>query len=142
MTIPKRYVDLVRIRACPSEVIGDYVALKSRGVRWRGEWIGYCPFHKERTPSFTVTNIKGFYHCFGCAVNGGIFEFITRHQGVTFQEAVLIVAKKYGVSLPTGKTKTTKKKIKDRKRRGKIIAKRKARKDIADRESLFGGDEE
>ncbi|TXI12248.1 MAG: hypothetical protein E6Q68_04150 [Polynucleobacter sp.] len=142
MTILKRHISLVRCRAWPSEVIGDYVPLKPRGVKRRGEWIGLCPFYKEQTPSFTVTNVKGFYHCFSCGSHGNIFEFLVQHQGVTFQEAVLIVAKKYGIKLPSGKTNTTKKNIKDRKRRAKKIAKRKARKEIADRESLFGGDEE
>lgn len=140
MTIPKRHVSLVRDRAYPSEVIGDYIALKPRGVKRRGEWIGHCPFLKEQTPSFTVTNMKGFYHCFGCGSHGNIFEFLMQHQGVTFEEAVLSVAKKYGIKLPSGKTNTTKKKIKDRKRRAKKIAKRKAREFASDIDSLLGED--
>ncbi len=127
MTIPKQHVELVKARANPSDVIGDYVSLTLRGPKRRGEWIGICPFHDERTASFSVTDMKLFYHCFGCGANGSLFDFLIRHQGITFQEAVLVVAKKYSIRLPSGETKTTNKKIKDRKRRAKRIARVRAK---------------
>lgn len=124
MTIPKRHVELVQIRTLPSEVIGQYVPLKPRGRKDRREWIGLCPFSQENTPSFTVTDRKGFYFCIGCGAWGTVLTFLQRYVGMSFQQAVLHLAETHKIKLPSGATKVTRKKIKDRKRRAKVLAKK------------------
>ena len=76
------------------EAISDYVQLKRQGTGPR--YIGLCPFHREKTPSFNVNSELGFYKCFGCDEGGDVFEFVQRIQGLTFLQAVEHVAKRYG----------------------------------------------
>jgi DNA primase len=78
------------------EVISDYVALKPAGRGFKG----ICPFHSEKTPSFTVTRSKQIFHCFGCGVGGTIFHFLMKYEHLSFPEAVAYLAKRVGVSLP------------------------------------------
>lgn len=75
-------------------VIGAHVALKRAGNS--DELLGLCPFHKEKTPSFTVTRSKGLYRCFGCGAGGDVFEFIQRIEGISFQDAIKRVAESAG----------------------------------------------
>jgi len=78
------------------EVIGDHTRLKKAGRSWKG----LCPFHNERTPSFTVDRDKGLYHCFGCGVGGDVIHFVRQIDRLDFPEAVEALAGRFGVSIP------------------------------------------
>jgi DNA primase len=86
----KQQADIVRI-------IGDYIKLKKAGAQ---NYSGLCPFHGEKTPSFSVHATRQFYHCFGCGVSGDVFSFVQKIENVTFPEAVRLVAQKLGIPLP------------------------------------------
>ena len=85
----------IRDRASIVEVISDYVTLKKTGRNH----MGLCPFHSEKTPSFTVNEEKGIFHCFGCQTGGSIFQFLMQYDHLTFPEAVERVAKRYGITI-------------------------------------------
>ena len=89
-------VEEVRARADIIEIIGSHVRLRRAGRNF----VGLCPFHNEKTPSFSVNAERGFFHCFGCGVGGSAFDFIMRVEGLTFGEALRSLAKKYGVTIP------------------------------------------
>ncbi len=89
-------IDNIRNSSDIVEYVGRYVQLKKRG----GNWTGLCPFHNEKTPSFSVSESKQFYHCFGCGASGDIFRFAMQHNGLSFREAVQDVAQHAGVVLP------------------------------------------
>src|SRR5579864_7306013 len=86
----------IRTRADIVEVIGAHVRLKRAGRNF----VGLCPFHNEKTPSFSVSLERGFFHCFGCGAGGTVFDFIIRIEGLTFPEALQSLAKRYGIALP------------------------------------------
>jgi DNA primase len=86
----------VRARADIVEVIGAHVRLKRVGRNF----VGLCPFHNEKTPSFSVNRERGFFHCFGCGAGGTVFNFLMRMDGLTFPEAVRSLAERYGIALP------------------------------------------
>ena len=77
------------------EIIGEVVSLSKAGRNY----IGLCPFHGEKTPSFNVVEDKQFYHCFGCGRSGDVFKFIEEYRGVTFMDAVQIVSEKAGIAI-------------------------------------------
>ena len=79
-----------------SEVVGKKVKLKQHGK----EFMGLCPFHNEKSPSFTVNDQKGFYHCFGCAAHGNAINFVMQTDGFEFREAVIKLAEDFGVDIP------------------------------------------
>ena len=81
------------------EVIGEVVALAKAGRNF----LGLCPFHGEKTPSFNVVEDKQFYHCFGCGKSGDVFKFIEEYRGVSFMEAVQIIAERSGIQLAVDK---------------------------------------
>ena len=85
----------IRHRASIVEVISDHVTLKKTGRNH----MGLCPFHAEKTPSFTVSEEKGIYHCFGCQSGGSVFHFLMNYDHLTFPEAVEQVAKRYGITV-------------------------------------------
>ncbi|MGH7818069.1 MAG: DNA primase [Candidatus Binatia bacterium] len=85
----------IRNRASIVEVISDYVTLKKAGRNH----MGLCPFHAEKSPSFTVSEEKGIYHCFGCHAGGSIFHFLMEYDHLTFPESVERVAKRYGIAI-------------------------------------------
>ncbi len=85
----------VRERASIVEVISDHLTLKKMGRNY----LGLCPFHAEKTPSFTVNEEKGIFHCFGCGVGGNVFHFLMQYEHLTFPEAVERVAKRYGIAV-------------------------------------------
>ncbi|MGH7853799.1 MAG: DNA primase [Candidatus Binatia bacterium] len=85
----------IRHRASIVEVISDHVTLKKAGRNH----MGLCPFHAEKTPSFTVSEEKGIYHCFGCQSGGSVFHFLMNYDHLTFPEAVERVAKRYGIAV-------------------------------------------
>ena len=86
----KQQADIVRI-------IGDYIKLKKAGAQ---NYSGLCPFHGEKTPSFSVHATRQFYHCFGCGVSGDVFSFVQKIENITFPESVRRVAQKLGIPLP------------------------------------------
>ena len=88
--IVKQQADIVRI-------VGDYIKLKKAGAQ---NYSGLCPFHGEKTPSFSVHATRQFYHCFGCGVSGDVFSFVQKVENITFPEAVRLVAQKLGIPLP------------------------------------------
>ena len=79
------------------EIVSESVALRRTGRNF----VGLCPFHAEKTPSFTVSPDKQIFYCFGCGAGGNIFSFVMKHQGLTFPEAARSLAKRYGIDLPT-----------------------------------------
>jgi len=95
-TIPQHLIDEVRLASDVAAVVSDYVTLKKSGRNF----FGLCPFHPEKSPSFSVNPDKQIFHCFGCGVGGNVFTFIQRQQGVSFPEAVRLLAKRAGIAIP------------------------------------------
>ena len=89
-------VEEIRERSNIVDVISSYVSLKKRG----GSYFGLCPFHSEKTPSFSVSPAKSMFYCFGCQKGGNVFSFIMEYENVTFPEAIEILADRAGVALP------------------------------------------
>jgi len=85
----------IRQRSSIVEMISDHLTLKKMGRNY----VGLCPFHAEKTPSFTVNEEKGIFHCFGCGVGGDLFHFLMHHDHLTFPEAVERVARRYGIAV-------------------------------------------
>ena len=96
MTFPPQFLDEIRARVPLEGVIGKRVRLVRRGR----ELLGLCPFHKEKTPSFTVNEDKGFFHCFGCGAHGDVIGFVMRDEGLAFPEVVERLAGDAGLTLP------------------------------------------
>jgi DNA primase len=90
------FLQTLRDRLSLSEVIRPHVKLTRKGR----EYSGLCPFHKEKSPSFTVSDEKGFYHCFGCGAHGDIFDFVMSKQNMPFMEAVELLANLLGLEIP------------------------------------------
>ena len=80
------------------KVIGEYVPLKRSGTG--GRYIGLCPFHQEKTPSFSVNQTRQFYKCFGCNAGGDVFNFVMELDGLTFPEALKVLAERTGIPMP------------------------------------------
>ncbi len=95
MTYPPEFVEELKARIGLAELIGRRVALKKRGR----EHVGLCPFHNEKSPSFTVSEDKGFYHCFGCGAHGSAIDFVMRTESLTFPEAIQRVARHAGIEV-------------------------------------------
>ncbi|MBV9269449.1 MAG: DNA primase, partial [Acidobacteriaceae bacterium] len=76
------------------DVIGQYVRLKRQGS---GRYVGLCPFHSEKTPSFSVNGTLQYYKCFGCEAGGDVFRFVMEHDRLTFPEAIKQLAERYGI---------------------------------------------
>lgn len=87
--------ELVRNRTDIVELVGTYVTLRKQGKRY----VGLCPFHSEKTPSFTVDRERGLFYCFGCGAGGDVFEFVMRLHGMSFPEALRELARRAGVPL-------------------------------------------
>lgn len=96
MALPPRFLDEIRDRIMLSDLIGGKVKLTKKGK----EYGGLCPFHNEKTPSFTVNDDKGFYHCFGCGAHGDIIKFVMDSEKMPFMEAVEYLANKAGIPMP------------------------------------------
>lgn len=94
--IPEETIQDVLHRVDIVDVIGDYVTLTQRGANAKG----LCPFHKEKTPSFTVNSAKGLFYCFGCQASGNVVRFLMMHENLSFPEAVRALADRYGVRIP------------------------------------------
>ena len=96
MKFPQSFIDEVRAAADIVTVVSDSVSLRKAGSKYKG----LCPFHGEKTPSFTVDKDKGFFHCFGCGVGGDVFKFVELQDKVNFGEAVRTLAGRFGIPLP------------------------------------------
>jgi DNA primase len=100
MRFAKEFPDDLRLQIPTSDVISKKVILKKRG----SEYSGLCPFHNEKTPSFTVNDQKGFFHCFGCGAHGDIIGFVMQQDGLDFKDAVIKLANDYNITIPFIKT--------------------------------------
>ena len=96
MQFPQDFPDKLRSSILVSEVVGKKVVLKKKGR----EFMGLCPFHNEKTPSFTVNDQKGFYHCFGCQAHGDIITFEMNQEGLDFKEAIYKLARDFSIEVP------------------------------------------
>ena len=96
MSFPQSFLDDLRARVDLADVVGSSVKLIKRGR----EYSGLCPFHSEKSPSFTVNDQKGFYHCFGCGAHGDVISFVMNTRGLTFVEAVEVLANQVGMDVP------------------------------------------
>ena len=93
--IPQDIIERVRDSADIVDVVSQYVELKQRGANY----FGLCPFHSEKTPSFSVAPAKQIYHCFGCNSGGNVFSFIMEYQKIPFPEAIKILADRYNIPI-------------------------------------------
>ena len=96
MALSPQFLDELKHRFTLSDVVGRTVKLVRRGR----ESTGLCPFHNEKTPSFTVNDQKGFYHCFGCGAHGSVIDFVMNTQGMTFPETIEVLAAEVGMEVP------------------------------------------
>src|SRR5580692_6970910 len=87
----KSSIDIVK-------VVGEYVRLRRVGAT--GRYVGLCPFHQEKTPSFNVNQTRQFYKCFGCGVSGDALAFVMEIDGLTFPEALKLLAERNGIPMP------------------------------------------
>src|SRR3712207_4317532 len=99
MRYPQTFIDDLRRQADIVRVVGDYVTLKKKGANW----MACCPFHQEKTPSFSVNPSKNIFYCFGCSKGGSVFNFVMELEGVSFPEAVKAVAEKRSEERRVGK---------------------------------------
>ena len=97
MAFPPRFLEELRGRVSITDIVGRRVRLTRKG---RGEATGLCPFHNEKTPSFTVSEDKGFFHCFGCGAHGDVIGFVMRSEGLEFPQAVERLAGEAGMQVP------------------------------------------
>jgi len=95
MRISENKIEEVRSAANIVDIISEYVQLRKRGKNY----IGLCPFHNEKTPSFTVSEDKQIYHCFGCHSGGNVFKFIMEYEKISFIESVQEMAHRYGINI-------------------------------------------
>ena len=94
--IPEDKVIEIKNAADIVDIVSEVVHLKKSGKNF----LGLCPFHSEKTPSFSVSPEKQIFYCFGCGVGGNIFSFLMKHDGLAFPEAARTLASRYGVDIP------------------------------------------
>lgn len=95
MRIPESKIEEIRNAANVVDIISEYVPLRKRGKNY----IGLCPFHSEKTPSFTVSDEKQIFHCFGCHTGGNVFKFIMDYKKISFVESIQELAEQVGINL-------------------------------------------
>ena len=95
MIVPKAVLEEIRLKSDVVAVVGSYIPLQRSGSAFKA----LCPFHKEKTPSFTVNPQRQIYHCFGCGAGGDVFRFIMDYEKLDFPSAVKLLADKAGVRL-------------------------------------------
>ncbi|HEY2499829.1 MAG TPA: DNA primase [Candidatus Angelobacter sp.] len=117
MTTLNDFKETVRQQADIVRVIGDYIQLKKAGAQ---NFVGLCPFHGEKTPSFSVHATRQFFHCFGCGKSGDVFKFVQEREQISFPEAIKLVAEKMGIPLPKMQY-SSESEAEDAGRRGKLI---------------------
>ena len=96
MAIPEQFIDELLARSDILDVVGHYVHLNKKGANY---W-GLCPFHNEKTPSFSVSQEKQIYKCFGCGKGGGAINFVMELDNLPFRDAVAVLAKRAGLEVP------------------------------------------
>ncbi|HJK85189.1 MAG TPA: DNA primase [Candidatus Megaira endosymbiont of Stentor roeselii] len=96
MIIPVEFYNYLREQIRTSDIVKQKVSLTKKG----NEYLGICPFHSEKTPSFTVNDAKRFYHCFGCGVHGDIIKFVAETTGLSYKEAAIKIAQENSIELP------------------------------------------
>ncbi len=96
MSIPQTFIDDLLSRTDIVEVVGRHVPLKKAGANF----VGLCPFHNEKSPSFSVSPVKQFFHCFGCGKSGNALGFLMEHSGLHFVESVQDLAQSVGMVMP------------------------------------------
>jgi DNA primase len=117
MTTLGDFKETVRQQADIVRVIGDYIQLKKAGAK---NFNGLCPFHNEKSPSFSVNIERQFFHCFGCGKSGDVFKFVQEREQISFPEAVRLIAEKVGVPLPKMQY-SSESEAEDAGRRGRLI---------------------
>jgi DNA primase len=95
-TIPEETINRIKNVANIVDIVSDSVVLKKSGRNF----LGLCPFHNEKTPSFTVSAEKQIFYCFGCHTGGNVFSFVMQYEGLSFPEAVRVIGSKYGIEVP------------------------------------------
>ena len=113
MYYPDDVVEQVRLANDIVSVIGEYVTLKKKGTRY----FGLCPFHNEKTPSFSVDPASQMYYCFGCSKGGTVFTFLMEYENMTYPEAIKALAERAGIVLPEQTYSQKEKEARDRKSR-------------------------
>lgn len=107
INIPEDKLAEIRNAADIADIISERVVLKKSGK----DLSGLCPFHSEKTPSFTVSQAKQIFYCFGCGAGGDVFSFLMKHDGIGFMEAAQVLARRYGINLPSGPMSPEQRKI-------------------------------
>ncbi len=97
-SITPQFLDELRARVPLSEIVGQRIKLARAGREWKA----CCPFHQEKSPSFTLNDQKGFYHCFGCGAHGDVVSFVMRHDNLSFIESIELLAGRAGLEVPRG----------------------------------------
>src|SRR6202046_2921152 len=97
MANPGDFAHTVKEQADIVRIVGEYVKLRKSGSQ---NFQGLCPFHQEKSPSFSVHATRQFYHCFGCGASGDVFSFVQKAENISFPEAVRLIAQKLGVPMP------------------------------------------
>jgi DNA primase len=115
--VAQDFAQLVKQQADIVRIIGEYLTLKKSGAQ---NYVGLCPFHGEKSPSFSVHAVRQFYHCFGCHESGDVFSFVQKMDKVGFTEAVKVVAKKCGIPLPKREFATLEE-AEENRQRGKLL---------------------
>src|SRR5690625_1716739 len=100
--IPEEIVDNIRKTNDIVDIVGEYVQLKKQGRNY----FGLCPFHGEKTPSFSVTQEKQIFHCFGCGKGGNVITFMMEIEGFTFYDALKFLSDRSGIELPVDTEKS------------------------------------
>lgn len=118
MLFPDSFIDELKQRVPLSKVIGNRIKLQRRGANY----LGCCPFHQEKTPSFTVSDQKGSYYCFGCNAHGDLIKFISEMDGLSFSDTIIYLANFAGIDLPKLKP-ADKKKIESHNNLIEVLAK-------------------
>src|SRR4029077_5364115 len=126
MTEASDFKETVKQQADIVHIVGEYVKLKKAGAQ---NFSGLCPFHGEKTPSFSVHATRQFYHCFGCGVSGDVFSFVQKIENITFPESIRLVAQKLGIPLPKA-SYSTPGEAKEARLRGQVL-------DVHDRAVAF-----
>lgn len=96
MYYPDELIEEVRLKNDIVDVVSGYVKIQKKG----SSYFGLCPFHNEKSPSFSVSPGKQMFYCFGCGAGGNVFTFVMQYENASFQEAVKLLAERAGVSLP------------------------------------------
>ena len=117
MTTLSDFKETVRQQADIVRIVGDYVKLKKAGTK---NFNGLCPFHNEKSPSFSVNMERQYFHCFGCGKSGDVFKFVQEREQISFPEAIKLVAEKVGIPLPKMQY-SSESEAEDAGKRGKLI---------------------